>query len=123
MAKQITNLDVLIGEKIITARKAHKLTRKDLAHKLHITHQQLQKYENGINRISASRLSEIAKILKLDINYFYDSSEKTNSLREDGTKYITEDSKEIALLLSQIKNKSKMEAVKNLLKSLASEEN
>ncbi len=122
MAKTITELDIAIGEKIVKARKALRLTRKDLAHKLHITHQQLQKYENGINRITASRLSEISKILKVDINYFYNDLDVKSVLREDGKNYISEDSEEIALLLSNI-SKNKMDAVKNLLRSIITEEN
>lgn len=46
-----------------------------LATKLGLTFQQLQKYENGANRVSASKLFEIAKALEVSINYFFDGLE------------------------------------------------
>jgi transcriptional regulator with XRE-family HTH domain len=54
------------------------MSQQELAKALRITFQQVQKYENGTNRISCSRLYDIARALKTPINYFFaDLSDKT----------------------------------------------
>ena len=60
-------VDIYVGSRL-------KLRRLILgmAEKLGITFQQVQKYENGINRISASRLWDISKLLKVQVEYFFD---------------------------------------------------
>lgn len=65
-------IDVHVGARIGARRKLLQLSQKELAEKLGITFQQVQKYEKGVNRIGAGRLYSIASILGVDINYFYD---------------------------------------------------
>ena len=65
MVKQTNGFDKKLGEKIAKCRKALKLSRKALADKIGITHQQLQKYEKGVNRVSVSWLIDICKLLKI----------------------------------------------------------
>ena len=60
-----------IGNKILFFRKSKNLTRTKMAEILNITHQQLDKYEKGLNRVSAAKLAIIAKKFKIDISYFY----------------------------------------------------
>lgn len=88
-------IDAHVGSRIAARRKLLQLSQKELADRLGITFQQVQKYEKGMNRIGAGRLFSIASILGVDINYFYDDVdnvayaqllEKNNSygfLRED----------------------------------------
>jgi transcriptional regulator with XRE-family HTH domain len=52
----IKQVDQLIGGKISSLRLAKDYTRRQLADLIEVTHQQLQKYEKGINRISTGRL-------------------------------------------------------------------
>ncbi len=66
-----TEIDKIIGERIRHARSLCEMSQEVLASKLGITFQQLQKYENGTNRVSAARLWEIANILKQPIQWFY----------------------------------------------------
>lgn len=54
-------IDVQIGERIAILRTRQGMTQKDLARHLGVTFQQFQKYETAANRISASRLYEIAQ--------------------------------------------------------------
>lgn len=53
-------------------RRELKLTQEQLGEKLGLTFQQVQKYEKGVNRISAGRLFEIAQALGITITYFYE---------------------------------------------------
>ena len=64
-------INKLIGTRILTFRKIKKLSRTKLAEILNITQQQLDKYEKGINRISAAKLAIISEKFKIDISYFY----------------------------------------------------
>ena len=51
------------------------LSQDKLGEALGLTFQQVQKYEKGINRIGASRLFEIAKILGVPVQFFYDDAD------------------------------------------------
>mgnify|MGYP002777370079 CR=1 FL=1 len=62
----INPLDVIIASNVKSARTARGFTQADLAEALGLTFQQVQKYESGKNRISASRLVEIARILAME---------------------------------------------------------
>ncbi|MCS6780987.1 MAG: helix-turn-helix domain-containing protein, partial [Geminicoccaceae bacterium] len=64
------SLDRRIGERIRLRRTELGLTQEQLASALGISYQQVQKYENGVNRISASRLAEIAQRLEVPIGWF-----------------------------------------------------
>ena len=64
-------IDVYVGSRICARRKLLQLSQKQMAEKLGITFQQIQKYEKGVNRIGAGRLYTIAAILGVDIDYFF----------------------------------------------------
>ena len=68
----IEQIDKIIGGRVYSLRVAQGLARKQLAKVIGVTHQQLQKYEKGTNRISAGRLVLIAKSLGEEISYFYE---------------------------------------------------
>jgi transcriptional regulator with XRE-family HTH domain len=58
-------VDIAVGARVRTARVARGLSQAALAEQLGLTFQQVQKYERGANRISASKLVEIAQTLEL----------------------------------------------------------
>ncbi|WP_135505142.1 helix-turn-helix domain-containing protein [Roseovarius aestuariivivens] len=60
-------IDQAIGARIRTFRKALGLSQKDLAERIGVTFQQVQKYESGTNRIAASRLWRIADTLGVSV--------------------------------------------------------
>lgn len=55
--------DIQIGGRIRAMRIDNKMSQSDLGQKLGVSFQQVQKYERGVNRVSAVRLNQIAKIL------------------------------------------------------------
>ncbi|GAA0554214.1 transcriptional regulator with XRE-family HTH domain [Rhizomicrobium palustre] len=71
LSKRTSDTDVLIGSRLRLWRRTMDVDACALAAKIGITYQQLQKYEKGMNRISASRLFTIAKVLDVPIEYFY----------------------------------------------------
>jgi transcriptional regulator with XRE-family HTH domain len=64
-------VDVHVGGRVRMRRKLISVSQGRLADALGLTFQQVQKYELGANRISASKLYEIAKILKVPIAFFF----------------------------------------------------
>jgi len=72
--EDLKTLEHRIGLKIRQRRLELGLTQQDLAGKLGLSYQQVQKYETGLNRISAGRLSLVSKILLTSLDYFFDFS-------------------------------------------------
>ena len=72
---QLEKIDKLIGNKIYNLRVDRDMSRSDLAKKTGVSQQQIAKYEDGKNKISASRLALLAKVLNKDISYFCESSQ------------------------------------------------
>lgn len=78
-----TKVDQQVGEKIRELRVAHNLTLSELGQELGISHQQLQKYETGTNRLSAGMLSNVARALRVPIAELFQTSEAGSSDRRD----------------------------------------
>jgi transcriptional regulator with XRE-family HTH domain len=74
MTKNLKQIDKSIGSRIMNLRITSGYSRSVLADHLEVTHQQLQKYEKGINRISAGRLIQIADFFKVDLKSLYEDS-------------------------------------------------
>jgi len=66
------SIDEHLGVRLKQKRALLGMSQEKLAEAVGITFQQIQKYENGANRISASRLLEFSKILSTPIEYFYE---------------------------------------------------
>jgi transcriptional regulator with XRE-family HTH domain len=68
------SLDILFGDKLRARRMTMvpKVTQAQLADKLGVTFQQVQKYEKGVNRLSAAMMVRIAEVLNVDVQYFFD---------------------------------------------------
>jgi transcriptional regulator with XRE-family HTH domain len=64
--------DVHLGARVKQRRVVMGLSQEKLGKQLGITFQQVQKYERGVNRISASRLMDMSRILQVPITFFYD---------------------------------------------------
>ena len=66
------SVDVLVGQRLRLRRKLSGLSQTELGEKIGVTFQQLQKYESGANRISASRLFDLSRVLDVPVSYFFD---------------------------------------------------
>ena len=68
------SLDAHFGEKLKARRlmMVPKLNQEDLGAAVGITFQQIQKYEKGVNRMSAAMMVRIAAVLNVDVQYFFD---------------------------------------------------
>lgn len=77
-------IDVHVGARVRLRRRQMGIAQQQLADALALTFQQVQKYENGANRISASKLYQIARKLEVPVAYFFEG------LPEDGERPLEE---------------------------------
>lgn len=107
-------VDIQVGQWIKVARKLQKLTQTDLADGIGVSYQQIQKYENGDNRVSASMLYEIAKFLNISMAYFYEGLDPGSNLAE-----FTFTGKELSLIRDIRKLRpEKQQAVRSVVRSM-----
>nr|P15017.1 RecName: Full=Uncharacterized transcriptional regulator in ATPase CF(0) region; AltName: Full=URF4 [Rhodospirillum rubrum]AAA26459.1 pot. DNA-binding protein (URF4); putative [Rhodospirillum rubrum]CAA31250.1 ORF 4 (AA 1 - 108); homolog. to DNA-binding proteins [Rhodospirillum rubrum] len=81
--RTIHHVDAHVGQRVRQRRTALILDQETLARRIGVSFQQIQKYERGRNRISASRLYDIAKALAVPIDYFFSDLERGDP-RHDG---------------------------------------
>jgi transcriptional regulator with XRE-family HTH domain len=76
-------VDIEVGHRIRIERLARGLSQTALANQLGVTFQQVQKYEKGVNRVGAGRLTKIAEVLGIDVGAFFGAKHITDP---DGSK-------------------------------------
>jgi transcriptional regulator with XRE-family HTH domain len=77
--KRIDQIDKQVGNRVRMQRMMLGITQQRLAAGIGITFQQVQKYEKGTNRISASRLQAIARILKVSPAFLFGENDAANN--------------------------------------------
>ncbi len=105
------------------------MSQEQLGHKLGVTFQQVQKYEKGTNRVSASRLWQAAKILGVPVSFFFDQAtditeDQLEGFTDTGQSQIndlTQSTESLVLLrhFTQIPQSAIRRAVVDLTRSLA----
>jgi transcriptional regulator with XRE-family HTH domain len=68
-------IDVQVGARLRMRRKMLGLSQGELGQAIGVTFQQVQKYELGANRLSASRLHELSRILDVPVSFFFDDTD------------------------------------------------
>lgn len=74
MAKIPNPIDLHVGSRVRMRRMLLGMSQEKLGEALGVTFQQVQKYEKGMNRIGASRLQDIAKILEASPSFFFEDA-------------------------------------------------
>ena len=72
--RSATAIDAYIGARMRERRIALQLTQAGLGEKLGVTFQQIQKYEEGINRVGAGRLQQISQVLEVPVSFFFEGA-------------------------------------------------
>ena len=114
-SKLPSGIDRVVGQRIRWRRKELKLTQEKLGEQLGLTFQQVQKYEKGVNRISAGRLFEIARVLGVDIGFFYEGLNSDDSPLNERQRMCLD----LARNFTRISNDRHQEAVSQLCRVLA----
>ncbi|WAP70839.1 helix-turn-helix domain-containing protein [Jiella pelagia] len=93
--KKPNPIDTHVGSRVRLRRTMLGMSQEKLGEALGITFQQVQKYEKGSNRIGASRLQNIADVLKVPVSYFFEDAPGSaatprGGLEENGTDYVVD---------------------------------
>lgn len=78
-SRRANPLDLHVGSRVRLQRMLLGMSQEKLGEQLGLTFQQIQKYEKGINRIGASRLYELARVLGVSVQFFYEDAPGTKS--------------------------------------------
>jgi transcriptional regulator with XRE-family HTH domain len=73
-SRRANPIDIHVGSRVRFRRMLLGMSQEKLGEKLGLTFQQVQKYEKGINRIGASRLFDLAQVLGVSVQFFYDEA-------------------------------------------------
>ncbi len=116
------DLDFFIGQRVKRRRSELRMSQGRLGEKLGVSFQQIQKYENGKNRISASTLFYVSRILEVDFSYFIEGYGHLESFKDESYALYNPRGKDSKLLLDyffQIKNQSLKTLIVDLVKNVA----
>jgi transcriptional regulator with XRE-family HTH domain len=129
VARQKNPVDAHVGLRIRAARLAAGWSQERLGNALSVTFQQVQKYEKGVNRVGAGRLSDVAKILGVSMPYFFENLEGGDKAPKvnEGLKAITEalstsDGIRIARALARIPEPDVRRRIADLLEAMVERE-
>ncbi len=108
-------VDIHIGARLRALRIRHGMTQTSLADEISLSFQQIQKYETGYNRISASKLFELSQILEVDPAYFFEGTTGRSRIDDDtpSLKFVR-----AAQMIEGIPDKQVRDSFYGLLKSL-----
>ena len=117
-------VDRHVGLRIRMRRKEIGVSQERLAESLGITFQQVQKYERGANRVSASKLWEIAQALKTSVTYFYEGlgDEPIHATSQDAQDFmLTNEGLELMAAFPRIEKTSLRRKLVDLVRAVADE--
>lgn len=109
-------IDIAVGGRMRKLRLEANITLQDLASRVGISHQQLQKYETGMNRISAGMLPIVAEALGVELLELYldaDPRAKATKSKTERLRY------ECETVLRRVKSEEKLAAMLRVLKAMA----
>ncbi|CAN7578462.1 helix-turn-helix transcriptional regulator [Phenylobacterium sp. LjRoot219] len=125
-------VDRQVGLRIRMRRKELRISQEKLAEALGLTFQQIQKYERAANRVSASKLFEIARALNTNVGYFYDGLGDADADAEAGPTpaltyvghefLLTSEGPELALLFQKLPRRRLRRKIVELVRAIADAE-
>jgi transcriptional regulator with XRE-family HTH domain len=126
-------VDVHVGLQVRLRRKELKISQEKLAETLGLTFQQVQKYERGANRISASKLYEIARTLRVPMAWFFEGLSDPSEGRDDNAPppdsasfahefLLTQEGIDLASLFPRLRQRRVRRRLVELVRSLTEEE-
>jgi len=126
-------VDVHVGLQVRLRRKELKISQEKLAETLGLTFQQVQKYERGANRISASKLYEIARTLRVPMAWFFEGLSDPAEGRLEGAEppasasfahnfLLTQEGIDLANLFPKVQQRRVRRRLVDLVRSLTEDE-
>ena len=124
----LSKYDHELGKRIRLRRVEQKLSQSDLADRLGVSFQQVQKYEKGVNRVGASRLQQIATALDVPVTFFFDDDglgkRASDGKREVESLLFIDSAVSLRLLraYASVKNQTVQRQFVSLIESIAASE-
>jgi len=124
-------VDIHVGSRIRLRRQLLRMSQEKLGDELGVTFQQVQKYERGANRVGASRLYRLSRVLEVPVQFFFEGlheeTQLTGMADNDQTPIVydfiqSSDGVSLAESFSRIKDPKVRRRVLELVRTLASEE-
>lgn len=127
MTKSPNPIDVHVGARLRERRVALGVSQERLGESLGLTFQQIQKYEKGVNRIGASRLFQIARILDAPVQFFFDGAPVDDGDSEGDTPEImrflgTMEGLQLNAAFTKIKHDETRKRIVELVKTLSEQD-
>jgi transcriptional regulator with XRE-family HTH domain len=122
-------IDLHVGNRLRLRRKYLGLSQVELARSVALTFQQIQKYERGSNRVSASKLYEMGRFLGVNVSYFFDcldlpesgQSEAELTMKRRNAFLATPEGVELVDHYSRIRSERVRRKIRELVGALSSE--
>ena len=114
--RKVSDADRGIGQLVRQARRRIGMTLDDLAKKLGLSYQQVHKYENGTNRISAGTLAAIANILSVPVEHLFPEDALLGDDPQGGEVELMRG--EVSRIVRTIDDPKKLEAIVTILKTV-----
>jgi transcriptional regulator with XRE-family HTH domain len=124
-------IDIHVGSRIRLRRQLMKMSQEKLGDELGVTFQQVQKYERGANRVGASRLYRLSRVLEVPVQFFFeglsDQAPVKTMADNDQTPIVydfiqSSDGVSLAESFSRIKDAKVRRRVLELVRTLANEQ-
>jgi len=123
-------VDTYVGGRIRMRRRALGMSQSELGDTFSLTFQQVQKYERGSNRVSASKLYEIARALKVPVSYFFEGlSDPSDATAYDNPPdttvhefLTTNEGMELAAVFPKVKKPRLRRRILDLVRTMAQED-
>ena len=119
--KRTTEVDHVIGAKIRMRRGEIGMTQTQLANAIGVTFQQVQKYEQGTNRVGGSRLAGVAKALDVSVAYLFEQTAEEMAAVQ-GSLLDTRGAVSMLRAYAAIKEERKRQAMINIARAMAGKE-
>lgn len=112
-------VDMHVGHHIRLARQMRKMTQGQLAERINLTFQQVQKYERGSNRVSVSTLVLIAHALAVPVTYFFEGLQPNGKPADKAGSGLSAEGWEIAALVTGISRRGLRRRLLSIAREIA----
>jgi transcriptional regulator with XRE-family HTH domain len=123
--KRTNPIDKHVGARVRMRRLMMNMSQSEIGNALGLTFQQIQKYENGANRISASRLQSLCAVLKVPVPFFFeglpDAPETDGETAALDSFFATSDGVALAAAFGRIRNANVRRAIVALVEQIVAE--
>jgi len=105
MLKKKITMSRDIGERLKKRRRELGISQEELAETLDVTYQQVQRYENGTNKLNVENIQLIAGVLSVPVSYFFDS-DRAFTVAEETAPYLPTEESKLLRYFRKIKDKT-----------------